>query len=462
MPERESPVEMIDALQYAYFAPHAVHGVTTETQLDALIANDDASIASQLDSYVLAALPAAANDVYELPLTDDGAGTHALSRSRFRLFEVVAYVEALYFAPDFFRMAPPTEQSTLRFSPALRGVVSGDWIAISASQTGFLNNLAVGTVVVVDNPSRGESALEVLERDGRRLRLSGWHADDARDGSDAAIVGVVVRDPSHVLAASAFSAWRGAALANGDDYEIVDVAVGTPAAALGDAVSRGSVAIEGTDSVGRVFVAVYEPASVVSRGMALAYVQFNTPHARAPPTELVPTNASAAALVPQAFADSTTSGFAIRLASPDAAPRAGTVYAFSFVTKTADAPADRRPVKLSEFNEDLYRMLYAPADRRIASMPLEPLFDDYLAHPDRIGCERDLSKLTRRTFDVTVARTALSIASGAVLTFQAPFGGAITGVVGADDVGAGQSVAAGDADRVVPTLAAVTRMLETL
>jgi hypothetical protein len=454
---------MIDALQFAYFAPHALHGVSNAAQLDAMIANDEASIASLLDGYVRAGAPSASSDVYELPLTDDGAGTHSLARTRFRLFETVAYVSAAYAAPDFCRISPPTHESTLRVSPALRGVVSVPWIAIASSQEGFLNNLSVGTLVVVDTPARGEATLEIAERDGKRLRLSGWNTLDSVDGSDAMIVGVVVADPTHVLVASAFSAWRGASLANGGgDDEVVDVVAGTPAAALGDAVARGSVAIEGTDSVGRVFVAVYEPSAFSSRGSALAYVQFTTPHARAPPTDLAPTNASAAALSPLAYADPTTSGFAIRLASPSAAPRPGTIYAFSFVTKTADAPADRRPVKLSEFNEDLYRMLYAPADRNVASMPLEPLFADYLAHPDRIGCERDLSKLTRRTFDVTVARTALSIASGAVLTFQAPFGGAITGVVGASDVGAGQTVAAGDADRVVPTLAAVSRMIEGL
>jgi hypothetical protein len=412
---------------------------------------------------VRAALPAAANDVYELPLTDDGAGTHVLSRTRFRLFEVVTYVDATHAAPDFCRLSPPTIPSTLRVSPAIRGVVSGDRIAIASSQVGFLNNLSVGTSVVVDTPTRGERALKILERDSRRLRLSGWPSGDAMDGTDAAIVGVIVSYPTHVLGAASFASWRGAGIANGNVAdEVVDIAAGTPTAALGDAVSHGGIAVEGTDSVGRVFVAVYEPASVVSRGSALAYVQFTTPHARPPPTDLAPAKASAAALAPQAFADPTTAGFAIRLAPPTAAPKPGTVYAFSFVTKTADAPADRKPVKLSEFNEDLYRMLYAPADRRIASMPLEPLFDDYLAHPDRIGCESDLSKLTRRTFDVTVARTALSIASGAVLTFQAPFGGAITGVVGANNVGTGQTLSSGDADRLVPTLAAVTRMLETM
>jgi hypothetical protein len=118
-------------------------------------------------------------------------------------------------------------------------------------------------------------------------------------------------------------------------------------------------------------------------------------------------------------------------------------------------------VKLAEFNETLYRMLYAPTDRDIASMPLQALFDDYLSHPDRIACERDLSKLTRRTFDVTVARTALSIASGAVLAFQAPFAGAITGVAGSDDIDTGLVVNSPDADRIVPTLAAVARMLQT-
>jgi hypothetical protein len=340
--------------------------------------------------------------------------------------------------------------------------VVGDWIDIAATQTGFLANFTTGSRIVVELPIVGRTVLAVDERDGSRIRVSGWRSDAERpgDGAYATITGTSVADPGHVQTVDAFHDWRGNALADtGEvDEENVDSNTNAPSTALGNAVADGSVAVSGTDALGIVYVAVRAPGSQARRS-AVAFVQFTAPHASVPTITLTPANADAAAIVPMPYADSSTTGFTVRLASPEGALVPATVYAWTYLAKAVQAPIDRRPVTLADFNEDLYRLLYSPTDRSMGGKTLEGVFDDYLAHPERIACERDMAKLTGRSFDVTIARTAMSIASGAVLTFQAPFGGAVSGLAGANDIDMGNVATSEDADRLVPTLAAVMRLL---
>ena len=147
------------------------------------------------------------------------------------------------------------------------------------------------------------------------------------------------------------------------------------------------------------------------------------------------------------------------MASPEGALVPATVYAWTYISKATQAPVDKRPVTLADFNEDLYRLLYSPTDRSMGNKSTEAVFEDYLAHPERIACERDMAKVTERTFDIAVARTAMSMATGAVLTFQAPYAGAVAGLAGADDIDSGDASTSRDADRLIPTLAAVMRLI---
>ena len=460
-------------VEYVYHAPHALRAVSDSTELAALASEDAASLASSLAAFLSAAGATGddmVDDVFVLPLTHDGAGTHDLARRKFLLHEIVDDIEFVY-ASDLSPLARPSSGGRLRVSPILQGVAldGGDRISIADSQTNFVANLAPGSRVVLDAPTYGEVELTVDGVEGSTVSVSGWGdaAESARpgDGANVAIVAVVVQDPEHVRTVRAFHDWRGHVLADGaaghDDADTEALGAGgsVPTAAVGDAVVTGSVAVSGTDASGTVYIAVgAQQPNPPERGASIVAVTFSSPHATAPTVALTPANGDAASIVPPPYAVSGTTGFTVRAASPEGALAPATVYAWNFFAKSARPPIDRRPVKLAEFNEGLYRLLYAPTDTRMASMPTQTLFEDYLAHPERIACERDMAKVTGRSFDVTIARTALAMARGAVLTFQGTHGGAVAGLASADDVD-DPAAAAAEADRLVPTLAAVLKLI---
>ena len=450
----------MSVVRYVYFAPHTLHAAADAAQLDELISSDAASITTSIESFVKAGLDMAGpHDIAVLPLLDDGVGTRDLVRRQYRLFEIIDDIDNAY-ACDFCPLVRPTERATLRISPILQGVVAGEWLGIAKTQLGFLANFTIGTHIAIDTPVEGRAELVLEEIDGSRVRVSGW-ADDVvpGDGADVLVVGVVVSDPTHVCSVQALNDWRGNAIGTGGGTEAVDANVDIPTSVPGEAIRDGSSAVSGLDSGGIAYAAVRTPGTQ-ARGAAVVLVSFVSRYEAVPYMTLCPANANAAALVPPPYVDATKSGFAVRLASPEGALTSATVYAWTFSTESSLAPVYRRPVSLADFNEDLYRLLYSPTDLSMPGKTAEAVFEDYLAHPERIACERDMAKLTQRTFDITVARTAMSIAQGAILTFQAPHGGSVTGIAGVADVDAGTDADSPDADQIVPTLAAVLRLLK--
>lgn len=467
-------------VSYVYHSPHALRSAADDEQtLRNLVDADEASLTSALRTFLDAKrrLGISEDDVFVLPLTDDAVaqGSSSIARKRFRLHEIVSDIDASY-ASDISPIARPSSAvpyGVVRTSPVLRAVVDGDGLVFAASDGAFARNFAAGSRLVLDTPVTGRTVVTATSAPDAdaRLGLDGWPEDKRPEsGTETFVTGIEAADPSHVRSVRAFHDWRvnvvdvNAGETAGDgSYEDLTADVSSPAVDPGPAVSEGSVAISGTDASGTIYASVVQPGPR-ERSSAVLYVMFTSPHATAPAVSISAANANAANLVPMPYVDASTTGFVVRVPSAETALAPATTYAWSYIAKASQPPIDRRPVTLADFNEGLYRLLYSPTDDSMATMTTEALFENYLEHPERIACERDMAKITGRAFDVTIARTVMSIARGAMLTFQEPFAGAVSGVAGVGDVltpeATGDLLSSGDADKLVPTLATVLKLLE--
>lgn len=109
-----------------------------------------------------------------------------------------------------------------------------------------------------------------------------------------------------------------------------------------------------------------------------------------------------------------------------------------------------------DFNDELYRLLYAPVDARLSSMTRAEIFEDYRANPNRISSVLDIVRMAQSApAEVT---SKLSVLPGASVEFRAD-GSAFEGLTTRLDVTEGASPGALAEDRLVPTTAAVREMI---
>lgn len=110
------------------------------------------------------------------------------------------------------------------------------------------------------------------------------------------------------------------------------------------------------------------------------------------------------------------------------------------------------PESMTTFNEQLYKLLYAPLDPALSDMTAAELHEDYLEHPDRISSAHDLANVHMHTSQVD---SRLVLRQGASLEWEAPYAGAIDGIIKT----AMASFVVPDVDRVLPTLGAVRALI---
>ena len=117
---------------------------------------------------------------------------------------------------------------------------------------------------------------------------------------------------------------------------------------------------------------------------------------------------------------------------------------------------------ISNFNESLYRILYAPEDASIAALGPKELYVHHIDRPGSIGNLSDLLRASNlpESEDRMRVKSRLLIDSGAAIEFAQPLSGQLEGVITSERASEGYSESIGlNSDRMIPTASAVRRMI---
>lgn len=111
------------------------------------------------------------------------------------------------------------------------------------------------------------------------------------------------------------------------------------------------------------------------------------------------------------------------------------------------------------FNDELYRLLYAPHDGRLASFSSAELYADYQSNPERVASVADIVSAFRDA--PSVIPSTLKVSPGGTIEFAAPSSGVVSGVLTAAALTTTGYENVGDEveDRIVPTAAAVREII---
>ena len=113
------------------------------------------------------------------------------------------------------------------------------------------------------------------------------------------------------------------------------------------------------------------------------------------------------------------------------------------------------PHDMTTFNEDLYRLLYSPADPDVVYMTSDELHASYLANPERIGNVSELTSIIgQQTSGFFLDRLAFN--AGGSIEFPPPMNGLVTGVLTSPRV----SIDPIEPDHTIPTVAAVRALIQ--
>jgi hypothetical protein len=400
-------------------------------------------------------LPERELDVFALSHEFDGAGSDVaaqnLDRFRFRLWELAADAD-MAIASTVVYSASPSEPSVLGLTPNLEFRIDFPWAIASESNAALVANLAVGMTVVVDTPGRGQSECVIDTIDGSDLLLTGLDPGSEGDSSTTVYVtGVVVADPLRVSRMRAFSDWRG--VEDGTAALHATEEAKTPAVTIGVG-ANGLASLAGSDDVGTLTIAARGPQPN-AKGEVIATITFDLPYITLPMVFLYPANADARSL-PVPYADTDVFGFRVLMPRGERSLTDSSVYAWTYkvLDRSSESPGGRRAL-FTSFNESLYRLLYTPEDPSLAHKTLDETRQDFFKHPGRVSSVSDLALQGMRRCDITQVMNTLAIAHGAVLVFESPLGGSISGVVDASNA----QLETQQGDRLLPTFAAVREMI---
>lgn len=200
---------IVNAIDLVYYAPHVIRGANNEDDIQTIIDSDTASLASSLRSFLSSDAGDRVGAALQLPVTDDaGSSVSALSRRRFRLWELLDDVVATQ-SSTFLTCAAPTSPDPLALRPLVACSIQTPWVTIEDPVPNIVPNFVSGSIVVLESPVSGTTRHTIERVDGIRLLLQNSDALQGRDVAD--IVAVEATDPVRVLKVQAFHEWRGAA-----------------------------------------------------------------------------------------------------------------------------------------------------------------------------------------------------------------------------------------------------------
>ena len=196
----------VSAVDLVYYAPHVIKGASSEGDVQSVIDNDTASLASSLRSFLEGGGPSNVASALQLPDRDDRSeGPASLARKRFRLHELLEDVFATQVAP-FLTTPAPESPDPLDVRPLISCSVFVPWIHIDDRVPNLAQNFKPGNVIVLNSPAFGQTRHEIEDVDGERFLLR--DADIISGTNRVDIVKVECTDPLRVLDVQAFHAWR--------------------------------------------------------------------------------------------------------------------------------------------------------------------------------------------------------------------------------------------------------------
>lgn len=202
-------------MDLGYYFPHAARFAPALSDMQAIIDDDQAALASSLMSFLASETsgPASSDGTFQLPVRDPEMGTESITRKSFSLAEIETDLVAARQLP-YLQRAVPSEPQELSVTPAVRLTVNTPRFKADPVHIDLLHNFdKQGLELVVESAATGRERARVQEVDfdTGEIVLEFPDLQDgpvAADGSQVTVAAVWVEDAVAVSMVQIFCAFH--------------------------------------------------------------------------------------------------------------------------------------------------------------------------------------------------------------------------------------------------------------